>query len=425
MSKIYKFNKIIHYPIGLLFFLILLTAGADLVNVRIFGLTFRLVTLFSCVGIILLLINYRNIYVHKITIYNLIGLVLTSLISLYFSYDIFRTAAYTLWLIFIAIILFPYIYTIAIKIDKRLAIKYWIVANKIQAILLVMEAIIMMLNGEFGFNERPHLWFYEPSYAAIYFSAYFSFSLYMIISYKFKFRWDLALASTTLLILTSATGIVAIIISVLVVASLTGKLIQLGSIFILIFFLIFYIMQNFYSDNFAYQLMFGFILNNVEGYYEAFLSILNRAGNRPARFLSGWEAFLAHPLYGIGFGADSTYNTINSLNNYAFADMSSVEIIIENNPFINPFIEMFGTMGILGGTIFIIFISTLIFNIRKNYVSSDCPVEVKALVSGLIVMFLTLQIEGTVLRFYLWTLCALVVGVLSNTKKRDAYINND
>ncbi len=402
-----------HYnPVHIIFFLVLFTAGGDILSVKVTGLTVRLVAVFAFAGLLLLLTKGKKIFIDKTLTYILLGLTFSSLVSLYASYDYFRTAAYTLWLLYITIILLPFIHATAKYLDNKTVINYWTVANRIQALLLLLQALIMFVGNTLSFNDRPSLWFYEPSYAAIYFSAYFAFSLYLIACGRSRYRMDLLLGLFALLVLTSATAIISIAISLIAVSILAKKIKYLFLIGTGIYLLLYLGGISYFSENYAYQLMFGFLFNESDGGNNFIDSLLLRAGNRPERFFSGIDAFVASPFIGIGFGSDNVFNTVHGSN----------FISIENNPFINPFIEIFATMGVLGGSFFVVFIFTSISTIGKYFNRPESLAESKALITGLLVMFATMQFEGTLLRFYLWVLFGLVLGISSGLPKKPQLI---
>lgn len=395
-------------PVYIIFFLVLLTAGGDILSIKVAGLTVRLVAVFAFVGLLLLLTSGKKIFVDKTSTYMLLGLTFSSLVSLYASYDYFRTAAYTLWLLYIAIILIPFIHATVKYLDNKTVINYWIMSNRIQASLLLLQTLIMFVGNTLSINDRPSLWFYEPSYAAIYFSAYFAFSLYLSACGRSRYRIDLLLGLFALLVLTSATAIISIAISLIAVSMLAKKIKYLFLIGAVIYLLLYLGSISYFSESYAYQLMFGFLFNESDGSINFVDSLLLRAGNRPERFFNGINAFVANPLIGIGFGSDNVFNTVHGSN------LTS----IENNPFINPFIEIFATMGVLGGGLFVIFIFTSISTIGKYFNRPESLVESKAIIIGLLVMFATMQFEGTLLRFYLWVLFGLVLGISSGLLKK-------
>src|SRR5262249_29116985 len=75
--------------------------------------------------------------------------------------------------------------------------------------------------------------------------------------------------------------------------------------------------------------------------------ILTRGGNRFIRAIVSYQAFVQHPWTGIGFGADEFYTTSTpgtTLAQRYFAPWISYR----GSPFLNPYLEAAGTMGLAG-----------------------------------------------------------------------------
>jgi O-antigen ligase len=126
--------------------------------------------------------------------------------------------------------------------------------------------------------------------------------------------------------------------------------------------------------------------------------------------LWGWDAFLHHPFFGIGFGADSTYTaTVQPPEIVDPYERSYLQT--PGTPFVNPFIEAGATMGFFGLAslimIVIVFVARFI-GIKKKHCQE--ALFVRSIFVGFFVMFLTLQAEATFLRFYVWSTFGLACG---------------
>ena len=175
------------------------------------------------------------------------------------------------------------------------------------------------------------------------------------------------------------------------------------------FFLILYL---FFRDTIYYQLVVAFFFEN--GF--SLDIVLNRAGDRWIRLLIGWGAFLHNPWTGVGIGGDSAYMDAMPVPDFSQAYINQYTDL-SGQPFCNIFVEVLGTMGILG---FIPFISILVYSawqgikLRQER-HPQAPIAV-AFLMGFFCSILAMQLEGTMLRYYLWTPLGLAFGVLAQMR---------
>lgn len=396
----------------ILFFLILLFIGADLLSVKLFDLTVRIVNIFILISFVLILKKNNKNYLPRKLVISSSLLILAMLLSLPFSYDSQKTIAYIIWFIFFIYIMAPFFYYYSSKNCPIHVLNLWFLTFRIQVVLLVIELIYLAIVGEV---ERPHIWFYEPSYAAIYFSLYFGANIYLRLNSNNYRNRDLYFSILGLLILVSATAMFALIVGISIAIILSKhkiKYLIISLSFLIIFFLF---IMFFFGDSDYYRLTFGF-LEYSGNVVDLFNNIMFRSGTRVIRFLWGWDAFLSHPFTGIGFGADQKYTEIASIPDVAQMYITPWDSAW-GNPFVNPFIEALGTMGIFG-FIFLLYSFYLLLYLYKEskkiiYFEAQ---YVLAIIVGVLALIGTLQMEGTFLRYYLWSSYALAWGMVARLK---------
>lgn len=404
------------------FFLSLLFIGGDLFSIKLFGLTFRIVNIFILIGFLLYILKGNlNHFLPKKFFLSSVMLLVAMLFSLPSSYDKPKTIAYILWFIFYIFIMSPFLYNFALNNGPQRVLKLWFLTYRIQVLFLFVELSYSIWTGEI---IRPHIWFYEPSYVAIYFSLYFASNIYLKLNSKIRTDFDLYFSIFGLLILASATAIFALIVGMTIAILLSKNKIKyfilttFFSFLTILFFL--FILPN--SE--FYTLTFGF-LENFKDLADLFNRILLRCGNRVIRFLWGWDAFLNHPFSGVGFGADQTYTKITPTPEVA-QKFETPFVSAWGNPFVNPFIEALGTMGILG-FIFLFYLFTLLVSLykkSKNFMNPNKQYAIAVFV-GVIALISTLQMEGTFLRYYLWSSYIIGWGMFTRMKMQDDINNNN
>jgi O-antigen ligase len=223
---------------------------------------------------------------------------------------------------------------------------------------------------------------------------------------------DLYFSILGLLILVSATAIFALIVGIFIAIILSQH--KIKYLFVSLFFLLisFLILIFFFGDSEYYRLTFGF-LEYSGNIVDLFNNIMFRSGTRVIRFLWGWDAFLSHPFTGIGFGADQKYTEIASIPEIAQMYVTPWDSAW-GNPFVNPFIEALGTMGIFGfiSLLYSFYLLIYLYKKSKRIIYFEAQ-YVLAIIVGIISLITTLQMEGTFLRYYLWSSYAIAWGMVA------------
>lgn len=400
----------IRLPRAALIVLSFLLIGADLLQIRVSGFALKIVIL-PLFGALMfdLLRTGGGMYLDRRLVLLSGFLTLAACLSLPGSVESAWTLGYTGWLVFTFAVIVPVFYNVARSQPIEETLSLWMWMYRLQAFLIFGEVALRLVFG--GISDlRPHLWFYEPSYAAIYFSAYFGAAFYLMANGIAWARRDVIISLLVAGALVSATAMFAVVIAVAVnffISRYRWRLI-VGAILVaaaVLSTLYYY----FYTSKY-FSLTLGFLFGGSSDFISILTAIVGRGGNRLLRALWGIDAFLNHPIFGIGFGADKAYTLTTPIPALArpFALPWSYA---EGTPFINPFIEAAATMGIPG---LVVLTATYLEGARRYFGlhrgRDRDAILVRSIFIGLLVMFLMLQIEGTFLRFYFWSIFGLALG---------------
>lgn len=257
----------------------------------------------------------------------------------------------------------------------------------IVAIAIVLEIVI--------FQDRPHLFFKEPSYLAIYLCAF----IFPILAMK---NWKHLLILIFLLLLTqSFFALVAITITLSIVfiqllISLNVRKYMLMVTLALAVFLIWPII----SEN-RYLSTASRIIS-ADGIEAVFNLLLNRGGSRFDRMLSAVDYIKKEiPLFGVGAG---NFVTINNLNPHGY-----VPRVQNGGPATNIFVEFTVEAGIVTS---LLFSGLAIYWLMKN-------MTVKWIY--LAPVLLTMLFESSYVRPSFWLAATLALSVYLKIK----YIGRD
>lgn len=410
-----KYNLKMFQLSGLFYFLILLLIGSDRFSFDFSGVTIRYVS-FLLLIIWMHQIIFNRILVSKNYLTITISFILASTISLVNSVDIFKSIAYNIWVIFNMIIVGGVFYSLAYRYDISATFRYWIAAYRIQVILLVIELCYRHLSGNLGFWDRPYLWFFEPSYATIYFSGYAGLSYYLYFNLASTVikpsKVDLILSTLVLFVLSSATGAIVMMVLFSYVLYKKSNIKTLTLVLFVAVGLVVTVAQIPKTN-----LMFGFITQVYENPTQAVSIIAGRSGNRIIRLLWGIDAFLNYPWTGVGIGADKTYMTEATKPLYTEKYDTPWNNSIGAG-FTNPFVEIAGTTGI-GGVIALVFTVKIFASAFSTRHSFNINNHIKnAFIFGLLVMMIAFSMEGTFLRYYVWSYVFFTLGLIQKERYR-------
>lgn len=407
----FQLRSIFDRPFFLAAFLSMLFVGGDVLAIGGAGSNIRAVTFSLGFLLILLLLNPKDFAFDRTTTILFSAFAGAGILSMVGSYDLNASIGYTAWIGFTFVGIVTVGYNIARRVSPSELIQIWMLVFRIQVALLAIEVPIRVgLHAAF----RPHLWFYEPSFAAIYLGGYFSSALYLFARGDKTYRNDVLISTAGLVLVASATAMFAIAFGVLFaivttkarwrILGVASAIMAFGGIIGTVWF----------SKTPYFGLTIGFIeriFSNSQGSVltNAWTVLAARAGNRLLRAIFGLHAFKQHPIFGIGIGADRTYMAPQNLDPeilYYARTSTAKDINTEGMPFTNIFIDVLGSMGIVGFTIFMAIIGYAIYIFVKTK-----SLQAKACFVAFFTMIVALQADGNFLRYYLWLPFGLAVGI--------------
>jgi O-antigen ligase len=392
-------------------FLSLLLIGADRLGIHPAGLNLRITfpALMAAFGF-LYMDRQRAIPVPRALSILFFLLAIAGAVSTINSLAVTKSLGYTVWVFFNFFVIIALCYNLALSYPAEKVLSLWFMIFRIHVVLAFLDTIRHLLQGDM---ERSFLWFYEPSYMAIFLTAYFGSSLYMFLRVGRAYALDFGLATIVLLVTASATGIFGIVFALLlnfIVARQRLKLFLWTAVLGATFIGILYV---FFSDTLYFKLIAGFLLDGDS------LSkvILSRAGNRWIRLQVGWEAFLHHPWTGVGIGGDTAYMDASPLPEESY-EYVTPWLDLSGQPFCNIFVEVLGTMGLVGFAPFISIMGYSIWQLGRalRATSPLAPIAIAFLI-GFFCSILAMQLEGTMLRYYLWSPLGLAMGTLGQMRR--------
>lgn len=393
--------------------------GGDLLAIGGTGGSIRAVTAPLVIAGAILLANPVQLKLDT-TATILFGLwMLAGALSISTSYASKTSIAYTAWIAFDYLFIVVVFYNIALRIQSRRLMDLWFLVFRLHVLLLGVELILRVgLNIEGKFGLRPHLWFYEPSYVAVFLGGYFMAAIYQLGHGHREYGADVFLAIIGLLLLASATAAAAIVLGILVSVLFTPARWKILFWSMLVGCLAIFIGYEWFYQSTYFNLIIGFSkrLFDHDGAFlqTAWTVLTERGGNRFARAFVGWNAFIHHPILGIGLGADRAYmgsQPFSPQEAFYIRNISSNDFNAQGMPFTNIFIDVLGSMGVSG---FIPFSLILFYAVWKLLKYND--VQGRALLLAFLMMIALLQTDGNFLRYYLWMPLGLGLGVVCRSR---------
>jgi O-antigen ligase len=393
-------------------FFSLLLIGGDLIAIKAGGLTMRVVfpLLMAALGF-LYLNRETNITIPTTLCALFFCFAIAGAISTGNSIVVVKSLGYTIWVFFDFFVIIVLCYNLARLYPPEKVLSLWFMVFRIHVFLVIAEAVLHLARGG-RILDRPHLWFYETSYMAIFLTAYFGSALYMLLRVGKPYRLDLLLSVLVLLVSASATAMFGMIFAIIfnfLVARQRLKLLLwsmgLGALFLGTLYL-------FFRDTIYFILVARFLVVDAS----TMDLVIGRGGNRIIRFLVGWGAFLHHPWTGVGIGGDTAYMDATPLPENS---LRYVRPWLETTgqPFCNIFIEVLGTMGLVGFVPFCAILGycgrQMIWLQRQRDMFSPAAM---AFLMGFFCSILAMQFEGTMLRYYLWSPLGLAFGVIARSR---------
>ena len=392
-------------------FLSLLLIGGDLIAIRVGGLTLRVVfpLLMMSFAFLFQRIGGRIVLDRHLTLLFFV-LSLAAAASVMSSLDPVKSVGYTIWVFFDFFVIITLAYNFGALYSPILTLKLWLLIYRIHALLLIVELVrnIALRHSV----ERPHLWFYETSFLAIFMAGYFGCALFLLLRTGKSYLWDFILSLVAMIALSSATALFAMLLAVLLNFLVARQRLLLLFFTILLFSVFLGILYLFFQDTVYYRLAGGFLLDS-NGFASAIDLVLGRSGNRWIRAAVGLDAFARHPWLGVGIGGDTAYMGASPFPESVAGYMQPWMDLDQGAPFSNILIEVAGTMGLAG----LVPVFGILFYALFSFIKAlrGRQIEAAAYFMSFFTIFLALQFESTFLRYYLWTPLGLGLGVLAQT----------
>ena len=412
-----------------------LLIGADKLSLSIGGMFVRLLAVPLILATLLFTAARRRPTALDANIFLFMGLYfVASIISIYGSYDINRSIGYTVWAAFTVLFVFQVFYNYAISTPIEVVSRVWFTVFRWHAIAAIIASLIYHVTGRDFIREdlisyfgRSFLWFHEASLLGFFLSGYFCASLYLAANERRSYWRDVMLGVLSLGATASASQALGMAIGVLIVAMLSRRRKTIVIAAALTGLTAWAAIQVFGSDlqeNPVYHTTIGYVLDAED--WDSFFRLMTwRTGLRAPGMVMAWDAFLSHPITGIGVGADHTYTRMVPLTDEAVRVMgpwwwssSYDERWKDGILFCNLFIEVAGTTGLLGLVPYALGIGYVVLSIRRVAEGGRDGRLLRAFYLAIIVMIAVLQIDGGgTLRFYLWNVIGLALGATAQLER--------
>ena len=388
-----KIETTLDLTIHILCFLSVLLIGADIWGINI-GVNLRLDQLFLTLLTALLIVNnsYRLRRNYSITLF-----LLLSFVSVIFAFDVLRSFAFYLSIVFNTFCIFYCFYSYISTYGLNKFINICRKTIYIQSILIIIQFLLRVTTGmtisvfrDYGYYfgiPRFCIWFYEPSFFATYFIFWFAFSIYnLLINSNKNYLKDVLLVAVALFLSTSATGYVGAAFSlVLVYLIWISKNITFKKIVVLVLIISIAVAMLIVFHN-VFEVFIGRIFNN---------GLNDASGGRVERWLEAYEVFAEHVLFGVGPG---------NFGIYLKGDYSYVPS--------NVTLELMATTGIFATISFYLILVEMIVKVyRINHLNGKGDVGcINSLLFGLIIFTIFLQVNQGYLRLYHWMFFGMIEG---------------
>ncbi len=253
-----------------------------------------------------------------------------------------------------------------------------------------------------GVQQRGSFLLYEASYWAIMLIPYMCITASKF--YQSVHQWkglDLALIAGAIIISQSASMVIWLLLSFLVVG---WKLGRLNYYFILLLTLLtsaFSSVVIIYNNRASKLTDLFFNVGNFEEFVRALMFLV---GNRLQRVYVGLYTFLDNLWAGVGIGALRVYAEKLNEVDFEIYGSSAYDFTLDSSaPATNVYLELLAESGILGGLGFIVLLIYI-------YRHSTKFIIISAYSSAFLVTSMSLLIESSYLRPYVWMLYGVVVG---------------
>ncbi len=257
-------------------------------------------------------------------------------------------------------------------------------------------------------QPRGHFTLYEASYWAIALIPYYCIAFHRLLTQGWqKFRVDGLFMLLAVVLSVSVSMVIWIIVSYVMTSALLGRLkfkLVLG--FVLVSSLFFAI--AYFTNDRAQRIVSS--ISSAED-WEAFLNaILLIGGNRVQRVLVAYQAWHNHPIFGVGIGALKQFTGQNFRASDFLLNGQSASDFDTSLPATNMLLELAAETGVIGLIAFLVLLAYIFRECR--YRPQMLPFKV-----AMWLTLLSLIIESTYLRPYVWMLYGITLGLSSGIEK--------
>lgn len=252
-------------------------------------------------------------------------------------------------------------------------------------------------------QERGSFLFYEASYYAIALIPYLCITFNKIFEEGFKTALtDLGFIVAVIVMTTSVSLVLWAALSFAIVYLRSGqaRLAHLVGI-LLVGILLLYAAYVFNARTKMIGEKIMEVYRDPTGYLDLLLFV---AGNRLQRVLVAYEAFTTHPWVGVGLGALRNYATLNfTEDTFTLDGMTASDFNADTNA-TNIYMELGaegGLIGLLGFVVVLVFVARQSGNTKLT----------KPLKIAFFVTMISLLIESSYLRTYVWALYGIIIGL--------------
>lgn len=268
-----------------------------------------------------------------------------------------------------------------------------------------------------GLQVRGHFLLYESSYWAIFLIPYISIVAYRFFCDKLRFsKVDIFAIFVGIVISQSASLVIWTLLIVFIFMFSLGK-VKIIHIFSLCSFIaifsFFLVLFNARASHLYYELMAADDVSSLMGV------LIFLAGNRVQRLLVPIEVGSEHPFFGVGGGMLRNVAASMSVDDFTIYGQSAYDFELNSSaPGVNVILEVFAEHGLLGVVSFLIL---LIYVYRRTL----CSPKLLPLRIAFVVTIISLLIESNYMRYYLWVLMGVILGLSRIPTVRCGYKNDN
>lgn len=391
----------------ILFFLGMIVVCLDIINIDLGNFKLKIAYIWFMFYLILfslffeLSVKKNNLYVSMIFLASLLP-------SVIFSKNIVTSLAFYSGAIVCIVIMLSFAKMTVLAAPKLIGLLFGFYRFSIVLTLILVVG---------GIQERGHFLLYESSYYAVVLIPYFCMTFYRLFLYGFKpSSIDIGFIFIVIAITQSASMVGWCILSFSCIYIKSGVSKRIHFIMIAFGIIIFFVLAYFFNKR--ANMIFSRLFLLFENPSDSLSLLVFVVGNRLQRIVVGYEAFIQNPLVGVGLGAFREYST-NNFNplDFELNGVSASDFTVDT-PAANVFIEMAAEGGIIGFFGYIFILSFI--HRQKGNIKLLAPLKI-----AFYVTMVSLLIEASYLRNYLWALYGIIIGVSSLSSEESSKVSFD